>query len=288
VPRLHVSDPHGARKELSLAVVAWGFENVLMLSLTVRHGFGDDLRLMRAGIAEAFQGVINGNPWKRFKAKYGFQYQVRALETTHGKRGWHPHIHALIFLETPLSELELESATDWLSQRWAQQVQKVLGTNYVPNEHGVDLRKVNRADYLAKLSLELLDPGTKRGRKKNRTPLQIAVSAASGKSPIDEVLWRTYCEGMRRAKMLTWSPGLREAAGLGEEKTDEQLANEDTEQEAEEIATMPGHVWDGVRYRAGVPCAILDTAELVPNRSEASEAVQALIWAEHSPAKVQP
>jgi len=106
--------------ELSLAVLAWGFQNVLMLSLTVRHGLGDDLRMVRAGISKAFRGVINGTPWKRFKAKFGFQHQVRALEITHGRHGWHPHIHALVFLETPLSEDELEEATAWFSDRWVR------------------------------------------------------------------------------------------------------------------------------------------------------------------------
>lgn len=272
-------------KELSLAVIGWGYENVLMLSLTVRHGLGDDLRTIRAGISEAFKGVINGNPWKRFKAKFGFQYQVRALETTHGRHGWHPHLHVLFFLETPLSETELESARIWFNDRWARSVRKVLGASHVPNEHGVDLRKVNRADYLAKLGLELLDPGTKRARGKNRTPLQIAVGAASGKSPADEALWRTYCDAMRGAKMLTWSRGLRKAAGLEDEKSDEEIANEGDALEAEEIAVLAGHVWDGVRYRPGLPCAILDAAELAPNRSDAAEAVQALIWANDFPSR---
>jgi len=275
-------------RELSLAVEAWGYQNVLILSLTVRHGLGDDLRLTRTGISRAFQGVINGAPWKRFKAKYGFQHQVRALDITHGGHGWHPHIHALVFLETPLSDEELESATAWFSERWAKQVRTVLGANYVPNEHGVDLRKVNRADYLAKMSLELLDPGTKRGRGKNRTPLQIAISAASGKSPADEALWRTYCDGMRGAKMLTWSAGLREDVGRGDAKSDEALADEGEEQEAEGVAIIPGHVWDSVRYRPGLPCAILDVAELVSNRGEAAEAVQALIWADVPPSKCPP
>lgn len=81
-------------------------------------------------------------------------------------------------------------------------VRRALGSEFVPNEHGVDLREAHRADYLAKLSFELADPGTKRGRHGNRTPLQIALSAAAG-NPADQNLWRAYCDGMRGAKMLT-------------------------------------------------------------------------------------
>jgi hypothetical protein len=118
--------------------------------------------------------------------------------------------------------------------------------------------------------------------------LQIAISAASGKSPSDEALWRTYCDGMRGAKMLTWSNGLRDDVGLGDEKADEVLADEGEEQEAEGVATIPAHVWDSVRHRPGLPCAILDVAELVSNSSEAAEAVQALIWGDVPPSKCTP
>jgi len=88
---------------------------------------------------------------------------------------------------------------------------------------------------------------------------------------------------MRGAKMLTWSAGLRDAASLGEEKTDQQLAEEGEAQEPEEIAILPGYVWDGLRHQVGLPCAILDAAEIVSNRTEAAEAVQALVWAHKRP-----
>jgi hypothetical protein len=57
-------------------------------------------------------------------------------------------------------------------------VERAIGPDFTPNDRGVDLRESKRADYLAKFSLELVDPGTKRGRGKNRTPWQIAVAAA--------------------------------------------------------------------------------------------------------------
>jgi hypothetical protein len=262
---------------LKRAVEAWGAPNVALLSLTVRHGLGDDLRATRAGIARAFQRVIRGAPWKRFCKKYGLEHQVRALEVTHGAHGWHPHLHALLFLETPLSKEELAEAIAWLQARWAQAVRSTLGADFVPNQHGVDLRASKKADYLAKFSFELVDPGTKRGRGKNRTPFQIAASAASGKSVADEALWVTYCNGMRGAKMLTWSRGLRAAVGLDQEKADQEVVENDEQEDAESVAVIPGSIWDGLRDRRGVPCAILEAAELAVTQTQGYEAIEALI-----------
>jgi len=275
-------------EELKRAVDAWGASNVAMLSLTVRHGLGDDLRATRRGLATAFQRLIRGEPWKRFCAKYGIKHHVRAVEVTYGIHGWHPHLHALLFLEIPLSVAELDAATAWLQERWRNCVRRALGSDFVPNEHGVDLRASKRADYLAKFSFELVDPGSKRGRGPNRTPLQIATSAASGRCPEDEALWAAYCAGMRGAKMLTWSNGLRAAVELDVEKSDEEVVEGEEQKEAEVVAVMSGAAWDAARARRGLPCAILETAELATGAAEGYLAIQDLIRARGRPAPGAP
>jgi hypothetical protein len=273
--------------ELKRAADEWGPDSIAMLSLTVRHGLGDDLRAVRRGLAGSFQRLINGNPWKRFCEQYGVQHHVRSMEVTHGQHGWHPHLHVLFFLHRKLAPDALSKATLWLHLRWAQCVRRALGSDFVPNEHGVDLRESKRADYLAKFSFELTDPGTKRGRGKNRTPLQIAESAATGKHEADGLLWRAYCEGMRGAKMLTWSRGLREEVGLDEELPDSELAETEEEQPAEPIATITSGAWLSVRGRRGLACAILEAAEMAASQTDGAKAIQALIWGA-TPSRVPP
>lgn len=263
--------------ELKRAVHAWGSGNVAMLSLTVRHGLGNDLRATRQGLADAFRRLIRGKPWTSFRAKYGIEFHVRAVEVTYGSHGWHPHLHALLFLEVPLNADDLEAATGWLQLRWQHCVRRALGSDFVPNEHGVDLRYTKRADYLAKFSFELVDPGSKRGRGTNRTPLQIAQSVASGNSADDEQLWVAYCAGMRGAKMLTWSKGLRAAVDLDVEKSDEELVAGEEQQEAEVVAVLTGSAWDSVRGRRGIPCAILEAAELAAGPAAGYAAIERLI-----------
>jgi hypothetical protein len=264
--------------ELTQAADVWGSRKVAMLSLTVRHGLGDDLRAVRGGLADSFRRLINGEPWKRFCSDYGVEHHVRSMEVTHGKHGWHPHLHVLFFLEARLPEDEVSEATGWLQRRWAACVRRVLGAEFVPNEHGVDLRESRRADYLTKFSFELTDPGTKRGRGQNRTPLQIAVAAASGKCAADAALWVAYCAGMRGAKMLTWSRGLREAVALDEEQTDAAVVDAEETADAEPIATLTGRAWLSVRGRRGLACAILEVAELAATRADAAARIQALVW----------
>jgi hypothetical protein len=264
-------------EELKFAVEAWGASNVAMLSLTVRHGLGDDLREVRRGLADGFRGLINGKPWKKFRAKFGIEHQVRAVEVTRGAHGWHPHLHVLFFLEVPLTREAQRAASLWLRERWMQCVRRALGSEFVPNEHGVDLRGVWRPEYLAKLSFELTDPGTKRGRRKGRTPFQIATSAASGNCPADESLWVAYCEGMRGAKMLTWSRGLREFVGLDAERNDGEIVDGEEQAEAETVAVIAGGTWDSVRNQRGLPCAILEAAELAAGAHAGFEAIQNLV-----------
>jgi hypothetical protein len=254
-----------------------------MLSLTVRHALGHDLRATRSGLSKAFQRFIRGKPWKQFCRKYGIAHHVRAVEVTHGANGWHPHLHALLFLETPLSSSEHRAATDWLRQRWRNCVERAIGPDFTPNDRGVDLRESKRADYLAKFSLELVDPGTKRGRGKNRTPWQIAVSAAKDNDSDDAALWVAYCEGMRGAKMLTWSKDLRAAVDLDSEKTDDEVIAGEEQQEAEVLVVIDRRAWDSGRDLPGLPCAILEAAERAGNGVEACAAIETLLSARGLP-----
>lgn len=262
-------------QELELAVQGWGPSRVYMLSTTVRHAHGHDLRSTRRGLTAAFSAVIRGKPWKCFCAKLGLRHHVRGLEVTFGAHGSHPHIHALLFVDDELTDEQLLAAWSWLQRRWATFVRNELGREFVPNEHGVDLRKAVRADYLAKFGCELTDPGTKRGRRGNRTPFQIATSAASGNSLADEELWIAYCKAMRGAKMLTWSDGFRTFLGF-DEKTDQEVVDGE-EQASEIVAVIPGAVWDRVRDRRGLTCAILEAAELAAGEPEGFVAIERLI-----------
>ena len=249
-----------------------GVEGAQLLTLTVRHRYGDELAALRQGVANAWTRFINGAPWKLFRERVGFVGFIRALEVTHGGNGWHPHLHVVLLVQDGAA---LAAELAWLSERWQACVVRELGAAAEPDAaHGVDLRPCYRADYLAKLGLEVTAPSGKGGRGGNRTPWQIAADlcalphahdARSAEEIADDraqdaYLWTTWCEDMRGARMLTWSRGLRETAGLGKEVADEDLVEGEGPNDRT-VAMVPAAVWDRVRKVSGLAAQVLAVAE---------------------------
>jgi hypothetical protein len=193
--------------------------------------------------------------------RYGFVGAVRAMEVTHGRNGWHPHIHAILLLRS-LSAKERDEFRVWIARRWIEKVKKVLGDGAAPSmEHGCDLRPCRRADYLAKLGLELTAPVGKVARNGNRSPLKIASDFLATGDEAELSLWQAYTAGMRGARMLTWSRGLRAAAGLNEvEKTDQDIVDGEGGDETV-VAVISGTDWNAVRDLPNAKLMLLWAAE---------------------------
>lgn len=82
-----------------------------------------------------------------------------------------------------------------------------------------------RPDYLAKLGVEMIDAGSKEGRKGSRTAWQIAAVWAAHPTQRDEALWREYAAAYKGMHKLTWSRGAQKALLPEEpELSDEELA----------------------------------------------------------------
>ncbi|MFD8300706.1 hypothetical protein ACFV13_31350 [Streptomyces bauhiniae] len=218
----------GRAEEVSKAAVAW-IElggTVLFVTFTARHAAAHKLAdLMDAiqgtradaskGITRkpgAYQRLITGAAWagdKRRKVnpegirgRVGFVGMIRATEITLGdKSGWHPHIHALVFVGGRTFKgsagIELaetfEPSTAALAELeghfrgvWTRHLAKVDPEFTPSDEHGVVFETLAKsqspdalAKYLAKLQ-EGKDPGAelaradmKNGRYGNVTPFQL-------------------------------------------------------------------------------------------------------------------
>ncbi len=243
-------------------LIEWhGSEGAHLLTLTIAHGIADDLRVSREAVSFAYRLMIQGAPWKRMMTRFGFVGAVRAMEVTYGRNGWHPHIHAILLLRCSSAQQAAE-LREWIARRWIDKVRKVLGPDSAPSiEHGCDLRPCRRADYLAKLGLELTAPAGKIARKGNRSPLEIASDFLATGDDADLLLWRAYADGMRGARMLTWSQGVRAAAGLtAEEKADEEIVEGENGDETV-VAVIAGSDWDAVRDRPNAKVHLLSSAE---------------------------
>lgn len=248
-------------EEVKKAVEWHGRDRAYLLTLTLRHGLGDDLKAIRSGISTAWRRVQSGAPWKRLTERIGLKGTIRSLEITHGRNGFHPHLH-IVLLADRMDAAMLEAARAAISTRWQAAVDRTLGAAHVPNDRvGCDLRPCSTSEYLTKLGLELSSGFTKQGHEGQRTPLKVAADWVRDRRDSDLAVWLAFCRGMKGARMLTWSRGLKVAAGLAE-KSDEELVVEDSLDACGDVlAAMPGVIWDRIRDVVGATIALIAAAK---------------------------
>lgn len=212
-----------------------------MLTLTVAHEYGDRLERMRKGLSHAWRLMWQGKTARETRDRLGIQHYVRAVEVTHGKNGWHPHLHVLLFTTRELDEFH----QDELAERWQSCVVRALGFSARPDKvHGCNLTHEFRADYIAKLGLEITDIENKRGKLGSKTPWTLAHEAAAGSTKARR-LWETYAHHMKGARQLTWSRGTKRHFGLLD-VTDDELASDGVAL-VEGVAGVMGE-WSGIDW----------------------------------------
>ena len=272
-----------ARGELvSRAVGAWtsgiglgapaGGGGVALVTLTVRHDRESNLENMIRGLRSAVRRMRQGEWWQKWKERTGYAGDVLAIEATHGfANSWHPHFHALMFFEKPLTEGERRALEAELFERWHACVVKELGERHAPNaDYAVDVSIGDDAGwYLTKLGLEVSSPATKEGSDGNRSHWQIAADIKKHERPVDIALWQEFSRAFRGKAQVTWSTGrhdIRKRLGLKDaDKTDEEIADADDDSDADEketVAVIPGDFADAfVRARVNATVRLLEAAE---------------------------
>lgn len=222
----------------------------LMLTLTLRHTWADDLTELRRLLTRAWSRFVRGKPWERFKLATGIVGFVRAIEVTHGRRGWHPHLHAMI-AGSPGWNLRRYAgmlAEVWLRRRWLASVRAEgqrdgSKASHVPSwAHALKLSPI-RPGYLEKMGLELVLDRSKRGSHGNRTPWQIADDWRRCRRKRGARLWKTYAASMKGAKFLTWSRALRAWVGLGASVADSTIAAD----RGQPLGSLPAPAWRAIR-----------------------------------------
>lgn len=244
--------------------------SLVFVTLTMKHSVSDELAVTLNAAIKAWQNLLQNSAWQKFRDRYGVVGYVRAVEITHGANGWHPHIHALFFVDKPLSEADAKHWHAAMFDRWSRYVFKHGGG--MPNAlRGVDVRPADDdgtvvAQYLSKvqesegkrqkIGQELARADMKSGRgRQGRMPFELLDSTTQR----DAALWVEYVEATKGRRAITWSRGLRERLDLGEERTDEQVI-EDTEQDTARVL-IPAKSYDRAKNRPAVLAHWLDLAE---------------------------
>lgn len=241
--------------------------SALFVTFTLRHHRTDALGPRLAAVSEALNLTLSGAPWSRRKVALGYVGAIRATEITDGINGWHPHCHALLLFDRPMSDEHLVDLLAWLRGRWGGVVvRKGFGTI---NGHGVDLRRVagagDLAGYLCKVEsgwgvgLELA-----RSDLKGSSPLEHLRQFAATGEVVHAARWREYEAATFGKRAIRWSPGLRALLlGLEDEQSDEDLAKSEGLDLALMRAVIPrAEVWDPA-VRSGRATALLTELEQI-------------------------
>ena len=238
---------------------------VSLVTLTVPHGLGDDIRAMLDQLGKAWRFMTHGKQsdamWQFF-GRVGF---VRALEVTDGPNGFHPHYHILLFTRSgpPVEVMEF-----FLSAAWLRACRKAG----LPDPHFVYGCRVDdgskAAAYVAKgsgwgLECEMTKSHLKRSRSdKGRSPLDLLRASFYDNDKRARARWLIYADAFHGRRQLFWSVGLKKLLAVAD-LTDEQIAAAETEQ-ASLIYSLDADQWRLV-IRRKAEGLILTYAETRPD-----------------------
>lgn len=240
---------------------------VVFATFTMRHRADQSLADLWESLSYAWGRVTSGSQWVADSERFGVVLPrvvktghrkgqtlresrinfVRAVEVTHGKNGWHVHIHALLFVKDGITDLaessEVSALADSMFIRWSEAL-VASGLEAPTRENGIDVRLVRRADskalgdyftknvYVGRVRAvgagwEIAGGQGKTARGKNRTPFQILSDVVATGDADDLDRWHEFEAASFGRRQMTWSNTLRSLLELHDEKTDQEVAEED-------------------------------------------------------------
>lgn len=183
------------------------------VTFTVRHHLRDALADRLDAVLTAFRWVLKGSGWDRRRARLGYVGLIRAVEVNwSAANGWHPHVHAVLLFDRPLTECERADLRDWLFGRWSKRCRD-RGFGEVTQEHGIDVRPMTVArigEYIAKVEGDW-SAGRELARGDRKPAGAFALLRAFGETGESKwlALWSEYEAATRGRRAIQWTPGLR-------------------------------------------------------------------------------
>jgi hypothetical protein len=309
------------RKDLSSAMaaaVSMG-KTAYLLTLTFPHESDMPLSELVPKFGTARQKWANSRTYRRIMGEKGNGGEVgrlgsiTSLEVTIGKaNGWHPHVHVLIIADRlgfgegePVNgqgDLLSKSIAD-LKGAWVTALGKsglcTAGQITDTYAYGLNVRGGERAaEYIAKFgrderwgaSSEVTKGHAKIGTAgqingdDHFTPFQLLDFIQAG-DVWARHRWTEYVEAFHGKRMLSWTPGLRKALVLGDERDEAEIAADDTPAPEERmVATITADGLSVLTSRALLGDFHRHVAEACWNPDTAQAEVDAYVaWAEALP-----
>ena len=236
---------------------------VQLATFTVPHGMGDDVEVILEQIKHAWRYMTQSTAYRSVYKSLDIIGTVRAIETTYGQNGFHPHFHVLIFLKTfqPSALTQL-----YFSCLWRTACKK-RGLSEPSQDRGVVVKDGEQAaSYVSKWGLE--DEMTKGHLKTSKgekgiTPWDMLRDVLLTGSESSMRLFAVYSIAFKGSRQLHWSKGLKKLLAI-EDFTDEEL-NVIEDDQAYELAQLTVQQWRAVLFTRS-EAALLDLAERDPSK----------------------
>lgn len=227
--------------------------HVYMATLTLRHGAHMPLSATLGGLMAAWRALQQGRAYRDFRRDHAPE-TVRVVEVTHGAHGWHPHLHVLFFVRHEVDALDVAG---WLHEDWRERVVAELGEECAPIPSvGTDFREAKKADYLAKIGLELANPANTKATCSPWEFLRRAHESTEARR-----LWQEYARTCKGRRAFGYSRGLKPYR----EQAKSWAEADASEDESVPVYVVPGRAWDEMRHTGA---SVLSTVERIESGRE--------------------
>lgn len=261
------------RKELTEALEVAKHKDLAIhfVTLTFPHGAGDDLNEILTKLTKAYGKLSNGKHSVKNQLKqktgetpeYAYHGFIRALEVTHGKNGFHPHIHMIVFTGKAVGTGLMQYV---YGQAWKRACR--LAGLPEPNQHGCTVKDGSfAAEYVSKWGIEdeMTKANTKLSKNKGMTPWGFLRAIIDNDDPVytpekSKNLFLVYSNAFKGKRQLYWSNGLRKFLQMSKEMKDAEIISAPDEEEALVLSEITFDQWKKIRFRRQEPY-ILNVAE---------------------------
>lgn len=221
--------------------------NIELVTFTFPHSINQSLSSNLKKLTSARQDFWRSATVKRFRSS-GYIGRIDSFEITHGRNGWHPHVHALIFSDGTATA---KSNSYLLTREWIRCLFKHGLANALDMkgiERSLDVRDGSKAgEYICKFGSDgdskLVKDGSKSvhwdmadettkahiktGRQGSVTPFDMLRISSSTQDEKERLyfrsLFREYSSCMKGKSQIRWSKGLRDFYNVGEQLTDQEI-----------------------------------------------------------------
>jgi hypothetical protein len=203
----------------------------VMLTVTAQHNLMTDLGELTDALTSTWSAVTRSkgkdDGWEHHVKPFLWG-SIKALEVTHGKNGWHPHLHIILFIRAPDSKTAVEMVQNCRSV-WKA---RLSARGFSSNEAGFQVQAADAAaGYISKWGaaeeMTLSHSKVAKDPNKGRNPWQLLADAMDGDKQAS-ALFREYGQAFKGRKQLFWSKGLKDKCGI-KDKTDDEVAQEEEE-----------------------------------------------------------